>query len=368
MVISKRKQSQLNSISSASMSSKTMLGKCSQISGLLRGPLAGIRKLLFLVFFILGSSFSASSQNTIKVGFLMRDKNDLAIRQAAEMAIEHANQQGRYLVIRSCDGPWGITSKQAVELIHEAEVSILVTALDGRNAHLAEQVAAKSHVVMLSTLSSDPTLSRAYVPWYFRIIPDDRQQAAALVKEIYQVQKHQKVAVVAFDNYDGKMSAEAFQEEARKSRLPLPTVIHVSSTNQLMDTMNNSPFESLVFAGTADFSFQAADFPKDLHYYSYLNSFNYVDPSRFPDHVKTVHDLNVASGNYNLQKVNIDQTEIDLSAPAHLYVYDGISLAVAAIRKFGPDPEKIRMGFADLKFDGISGLIEFDNLGNRRLE
>ena len=74
-------------------------------------------------------------------------------------------------------------------MIYEDHVSLIVTALDGRNAHLAEQVTAKSHVVMLSTQSSDPTLSRAYVPWYFRMVPDDLQQSEIFVKEIYVKRK-----------------------------------------------------------------------------------------------------------------------------------------------------------------------------------
>ena len=120
---------------------------------------------LLAIVLLLSISFlkpiASFSQSTIKIGFLIRDKSDLAVRQAAQEAIEEANSNGGHkgqpfeLVTRSCDGPWGMTSKQAVALIYEDQVSILVTALDGRNAHLAEQVAAKSHVVILSTLSSD---------------------------------------------------------------------------------------------------------------------------------------------------------------------------------------------------------------------
>ena len=42
---------------------------------------------------------------------------------------------------------------------------------DGRNAHLVEQVATKSQVVFLSAWASDPTLSQAFVPWFFSCVP-----------------------------------------------------------------------------------------------------------------------------------------------------------------------------------------------------
>ena len=135
------------------------------------------------------------------------------------------------MIIKACDGPWGITSKQAVSLVYDEQVLILLTALDGRNAHLVEQVAAKSHVAMLSTLSSDPSLSRAYVPWYFRVLPDDKQQARALVHEIYANRGAKKVAIFALDSYDGRKSAEAFEALAKEKGYPKPQLIDdISST------------------------------------------------------------------------------------------------------------------------------------------
>ena len=170
-------------------------------------------KLLLLLFTF--PAFTQNSQETIKIGFLIRDKGDLAILQTAQHAIDEANAKGGYkgqkfeLAIKSCDGPWGVTSKQTVALIYDDQVPIVVTALDGRNAHLAEQVTAKSHVVMLSTLTSDPTLSRAYVPWYYRMVPDDKQQASALVDEIYIENKARDVAIKA-DYSSLRASAELF--------------------------------------------------------------------------------------------------------------------------------------------------------------
>lgn len=293
---------------------------------------------------------SQTKEESIKIGFLIRDKNDLDIQRTAELAIQEANAKGGYkgqkfeLVIRSCDGPWGITSKQTVALIFEDKVPIVVTALDGRNAHLAEQVTAKSHVVMLSTLSSDPTLSRAYVPWYFRMVPDDKQQANVLVQDIYKKGKAQMVAVIAFDNYDGKTSAEAFTAKARELRYPKPEVFTELNEDEVIEKINGATWDAILLAGTPKDATKFANLSKSQNTFAFLNFFNFLNSDE-------------------------DFSSINTSfSPSMDYVYDGISLAIESIKKYGADSEEIRQGFRDLQYHGITGKIEFDMLGNRLIE
>ena len=311
----------------------------------------GRSNLYLLVIVLLSISFltpiASFSQSTIKIGFLIRDKSDLAILQAAQEAIQEANSNGGHkgqpfeLVTRSCDGPWGMTSKQAVALIYEDQVSILVTALDGRNAHLAEQVAAKSHVVMLSTLSSDPTLSRAYVPWYFRIVPDDKQQARVLVEEIYVNRKAKNVALFPFDSYDGRKSTEAFEQEVRAKGFPAPMVF---IDFEVLSKDLNSAWDAVVFAGTPSDVAELISVNRLPDTFAFLNFFNFSDEALQVKHVHTpFHQPND-------------------------YVFDGVSIAIESIKRFGPEPEKIRKGFRDLEYSGKTGSIRFDHLGNRLIE
>lgn len=301
-------------------------------------------------FFLLLFSFSAFSQNneeTIKIGFLIRDKNDIAIQQVAQSAIEKANSLGGYkgqdfeLIIKSCDGPWGITSKQAVALIFEDQAPIIVTALDGRNAHLAEQVTAKSHVVMLSTLSSDPTLSRAYVPWYFRMVPDDKQQAESLIKEIYISKKAKQVAIISFDKYDGEQSIESFDSAVKQKGFLPPKVFRDLDEDELMSKIYEQSWDAIVLAGTPKGEGKLTSLIKSHKTYAFLNFFSFMGPD---EKFKTVSTS---------------------FSPSLDYVHDGISLAIESIQKFGPDAEAIRIGFKDLTYEGVTGLVEFDKLGNR---
>ena len=141
---------------------------------------------------------SGNPSHNIKIGLLIQDSSYTSARNGAELAIRIANRKGGMngrhfqLVVRSMEGPWGTGSKQAVNLIFEEEVWALLGSHDGRNAHLVEQVATKSTVVFLSAWAGDPTLSQAFVPWFFNCVPNDIQQAASLIEEIYEIRKLQK--------------------------------------------------------------------------------------------------------------------------------------------------------------------------------
>lgn len=331
------------------------------------------RELLAILIFFFLSLIPSYSQSTIKIGFLIRDKNDVAAQRAAELAIEDVNARGGFngqkfeLVIRSCDGPWGITSKETVALIYEDQVPIVVAALDGRNAHLAEQVTAKSHVVMLSTLSSDPTLSRAYVPWYFRMVPDDKQQTEALVKQIYESDKATKVAMVALDTYDGEMSAKAFIERVKEKGYPTPATFIGLDEKDVLAKIDNTSWDVVVLAGTSDYSAKIIQQANTQNIYTFINLFNFMKNYQpwLLTKIKYVNMELVNQQAWESFDASYQQKFNSHPSPSLSYVYDGIIMATEAIKKFGPDSEVIRAGFKDLKHQGITGKIEFGKLGNR---
>ena len=345
---------------------KKLADKCSKCSWLL------FCVMLFTLFFFK----TAYSQPTIGIGFLVRDKNDILIQQAAQLAIEHANAQGGYqgqkfeLIIRSCDGPWGRTSKETVALIYEDQVPIVVTALDGRNAHLAEQVTAKSHVVMLSTLSSDPTLSRAYVPWYFRMVPDDKQQSELLFKQIFENDEVQKTAFIAFDDYDGRMSSESFSERVIKAGYSKPVQFIDFNEGELLDELHSSQFDVIVLAGYSEIAGSVIRQKAKSKLYAFQNLTNFMpiyDPVLFKK-ITFANSRAFDQNQWDHFQQSFEEKFKSAPNPSMAYVYDGILLAVEAVKKYGPDSEDIRLGFKNLKFESITGKIAFGDLGNRIFE
>ena len=125
-----------------------------------------------------------SPNGFISIGLLLPDQSYSNVAAAARLAIEEANKNGGYmqrefeLVIRTAEGFWGAGSKESVGLVYEDHVRAIIGHLDGRNGHLAEQVATKSHLAYIETFATEPTLSQAFVPWFMRVVPNDNQQSA----------------------------------------------------------------------------------------------------------------------------------------------------------------------------------------------
>ena len=202
----------------------------------------------------------------VRIGLLVPADSDSAraqdARRGAELAVSQWNARGGIagrpvsLVVRSVAGPWGLGSKSVVDLLFGERVDAIVESLDGRGAHVVEQVAVKSRTVMLSTWASDPTLAQAFVPWYFRVVPDDRRQAAALIREIYQTRGYRRVAVVTAQAYDARMAGRAFVRMA--DSLGHPVTLDLSyrdataEVQTLRDRLAGGAVEALVLFGPPD--------------------------------------------------------------------------------------------------------------------
>ncbi len=179
---------------------------------------------------------------------------------AAELAIQEANERGGFkgipfqLVVRTTEGPWGAGSKESVALVYENDVRAIVGSLDGRNAHLAEQVAAKSHLVYLETRATDPTLSQAYVPWFIRNVPNDNQQAMAILDLIGE-EGAGNTAILVSESYDTRYAVKSLTEQSSSLYGISPLLIKVDSNEsdiaavieQLMEAAHRSPACSLLF-------------------------------------------------------------------------------------------------------------------------
>jgi branched-chain amino acid transport system substrate-binding protein len=167
-------------------------------------------------------------EKTVKIGFLIPDDKSLDARRGAEMAIQKANKDGGFkgrsfqMVVRSMEGPWGTGSKEAVSQIFEEEVWAIIGSVDGRNAHLVEQVSAKTRIVFLSAWATDPTLSQAFVPLFFNCVPNDNQQADALIEELYNKRKIKIAALISGTDYDSKTASDNYIKRIKNGNKAFP--------------------------------------------------------------------------------------------------------------------------------------------------
>ena len=330
-----------------------------------------------------GSQGYVNSKNTVKIGLLIQNKNSLAAKNGAELAIIDANKRDDKgikfeLVVRSMEGPWGTGSKQAVNLVFDEEVVAMLGSHDGRNAHLVEQVSAKSRVVFLSAWSGDPTLSQAFVPWFFNCVSNDLQQADALFEEICNKRKINTIAVVSDKGYDSQSALRSFLNRFVKEGKPEPLQFSLDSTGKNINDLTEK-----VLTADPDCVVLFLQPPASAIIAEQMN-LNHLNRPVFgsmallnedfisgkdQDEYKNV--IIVSSIKMSGEKGIVFSSEYKekygrLPGTVAAYAYDGMNILIEAIREAGTERENIQKAMAAIKYEGVTGTIQFDEKGNRK--
>jgi branched-chain amino acid transport system substrate-binding protein len=324
-------------------------------------------------------SLGAQQPEPVKLGLLVPGGDlGLAARRGAEMAVEAANRDGGLrgrpfeLVVRSVEGPWGSGSNEITALVFQESVWAILGPLLGRSAHLAEQVVAKGHVALVSPWASDPTLTQANVPWFFRCVPDDRQQAAALVREIFVVQHLDRVVAIVADSYDARVAADAFAAEAGPSRMdrwPLPET--AEELDSLLARLEAEGVDGIVLFGQGSTTRQlmltlpARGLPQRI--FATLSS---ADLARHgPEELVVVAPGHWITAEGRAFERAFRATHDQAATAVAAYAYDGLMVIVEAVRRAGLDRQGIRDALADIDYGlGVTGRVRFDESGNRVTE
>ena len=302
----------------------------------------------------------SSPTTTIKIGLVIPDPEATAAKNGAELAIREANRKGGYegrqfhLVIRSTEGPWGTGSKVSVN-----------------------QVATKTRIALLSAWATDMTLSQAFVPWYFRCVPNDDQQAIALIQEIYKKRKITSVAIIGTEDYDSRFAVQSLIQTADSMKIAAPRQFLYPSSAQdfqmALNEIDQNDIEAIVLFGkpslASDILPMLQQRNKDL---SIFGSLSIMDDQKAsgPDW-NILEGMNlVSSGHWFTEKGIAFQKEFQQvygyqPGPVEAYAFDGINVIIEVIKNAGPDRDKIIETFSTVNYSGITGEIQFDKNGNR---
>ncbi len=324
-----------------------------------------------------------TTDNIIKIGLLIGNNRSIAARNGAEMAIYKANEKegndGLHfqLVVRSMEGPWGTGSKEAVNLVFKEKVWAIMGSHDARNAHLVEQVISKTSVVFLSAWASDPTLSQAFIPWYFSCVPNDIQQADALIEEIYNKRKIIKIATVSDEGYDSKLALQSLLKEIKIAGKSEPKQLFYDSSNKnfkiLLDEITEAGINGVILFGqpSASFSFIHQLRQKRM-YQPVFGVLSLLGEGEFDDLELGYYDniMLVTSGDWLGSKEVSFQNEFQkkynkIPDAVAAYAFDGMNLIIEAVRISGVDREKIQEAMSKIHYKGVTGPIQFDEKGNR---
>ncbi len=319
-----------------------------------------------------------------RIGLLIDNKSSLAAKHAAEMAISEANNKAGAtgmkfeLVVRSMEGPWGTGSKQTVNLIFDENVIAIAGSHDGRNAHLAEQVCAKSGVTLISARASDPTLSQAFVPWYFSCVPNDDQQASVLFEEITLMAKESEVLLISENSYDAKQASKSYIRKNKSKGLKEPEVFSYNDYDNdlsgLAASIKRTGKKCIVIFGKPPSAIKLLkEIRKIKPEIIMFASLSIMDENKLPvNELYQFEDLYIVSpGLINSPKWTEFSKEYQRLygyAPGAIasFSYDAMNVIIEAINETGPDQELMQNTIAKRRFNGVTGPIEFDEHGNRK--
>jgi branched-chain amino acid transport system substrate-binding protein len=146
------------------------------------------------------------------------DKLSLQLMRAAEMAIEEINLSGGYngipyrLINRWSFDPWGAGSKEMIKLVYQDSVWAVIGSIDGNATHVAEQIATKAWLPLISPISADPTLTYIRIPWIFRLPPDYKAQAEVIIREGFRYGHRKKIGLITENSHDGRIFVNELKE------------------------------------------------------------------------------------------------------------------------------------------------------------
>ncbi len=307
------------------------------------------------------------------------------LRRAAQMAIDEENTTslpgGRRLTLTTRDesGPWGQASTEIVHLVSDDQAMALITSAEGVSAHLAEQVANKVGVPIL-TLSSDPTTTEINLPWLFRLGPTDAAQAQAFVRDIYGKRGFQRVVLVTEDNHDGRIGGEEFERAAREMNAPAPTRISIAPEKLLLDGLVRElqGVQAVVIwadAGTANQLVEPvrATLPSVQLYLCRKavrrESGNpHAPPCATCGGDKagtwTASTPQNQAAYWAFEQRYYQRYAVEPGVGA-AQAYDAVRLLAASLRQSGPNRTRLRDALAGVSgYAGASGIISFDHAGN----
>jgi branched-chain amino acid transport system substrate-binding protein len=311
------------------------------------------------------------------------DGDGIAMRRGAGLAADEANAGGGVLgrpvriAFRSSDGPWGSGAGELVKLVYDDRVLAILGALDGTGTHIAEQIVTKAWVPLVTPSATDPSLTRANVPWIFRCLPDDRGQAEALASHLLGVRSTLRVAGIASDDRESRIGMAELERLARQRGNPLSLSLKYRIGDRdfarQLSLLEGAGVEALVIWGP----------PRESALL--LGQLRIRCPGLVvygSAGLASPEFLQAAGADAEGLIVPVTEPAGDPAAGALTFraryravyggdpdrvaclSYDGTCLLISAVRRAGPDRGGIRQALSKIiRFVGVTGRIGFDPTG-----
>ncbi len=322
----------------------------------------------------------------VRIGFFApndaRNPIGMHLWRGATLAVEKANAEGGYrgkpfrLVCRWADNPWGAGSQEMTRLVYDDRVWAIIGSIDGAATHIAEQIAVKARVTLLSPLCGDSSLTHTAVPWMFRLPPDDRSVAETLAKVAIPKMGVRRIVLLNSTDHDGRAGASEVSSALR--RFPVALVLHLTFDPSQTDF---SPQINRVCSASVDAVFMWGLPEPSLRLLVALrergiNLSIFAPPvfslPSFLDKAGTAAEglvtcrLTWGTDEIRLEKFAAEYHERFGEKPSDdaILGYDSATMVIEAIRKAGLNRARIRDAIGEMSgFVGVAGKVVWDNGG-----
>ena len=341
----------------------------------------------FLKFCVFAWTMAAlADSRPITIGlFLPEQAVGEEVQRGARMAADGVNRQGGIdgrpvrLVAVPSDRPWGGASGEIARLIYAEAAVAVIGGLDGQSAHVAQQVItrARGQSVFITPWASERTLTQIGIPWFHRMVPDDRAQAELLLREIFSVRQYTQVALWVGDNFAARAAAKAFLGLAPPARVHRYDARNAKSNGLLISNLRSGNQQAVVVfdspAESARILVALRQAVPDVPFFGplWLTGGDFIANSGAaaegamlvaPDYIYS-HSARSAEfrGDY-LRRYST------APAPPAFFAYDAVRIIVAALHHSGRDSpddaaDAVADGFAltlsHITVQGVTGMVRF---------
>jgi branched-chain amino acid transport system substrate-binding protein len=351
---------------------------------------------LVLALSACGSGGAAADDDTIRIGYIGGASGFSAAfgvptRQGVEAAAEDINDDGGILgrkveIVVADDKGDPNASQTAMRRLASDGIQFVVSGSSSAATLAHQGVAASNEVLVVSPIGSDPAIveNQEGTPWYFVNVPSNDQLGEAVAQHAVDDPAIESVAVFERDDAYGVSTSEGFTETAEPGGLTITDVITYAVDKKefgsdLVKALGKNP-DAIFLSGYAEDSgliakqARAAGFSGALLGTSPMTADQYVEVagSSAADgtFVSTASALLVES-NADAEQLEFAEvwTEENGTRPNdyQLAAYDSLYALKHAIESADSvDPTKARDALLDVEFDGVSGLVGFDDQGASR--
>jgi branched-chain amino acid transport system substrate-binding protein len=296
---------------------------------------------------------------------------------AAQWAVQQANDAGGYrgrpfkLLGAWSKSPWANGAKDLFSLVYKDRICAIIGGIDGPSTHLAEQVAVKARLPLISPVSSDPTANYVNVPWIFSTAPGDHLAAGPLADEIISRDGLDSFVILSSDDHDSRIFTTELRKALKKRRAGVRGQLEFKRGAEQSDKLaahviQAGPAAVVIAAGSDDSerligALRAGKYQGTIFGRAVMGRRSF-DPQIGEGAVFPL--LYDASGAAEFDKAFARKfgRRPDYTAAC---TYDSVRLLIAAIRRAGPDRAAIRDAVAGMSpWPGVTGPVRWNRLGS----